>query len=109
MTLRRESRIVLDRVTVNKLAEPPTWQREPSEFAPPLAAFHAPDAVFELNAGPPARAWSPIVLAGLVRIVEFALIAAVGMGVYAVYLAPIEGFQWRYVGATGAIGTISPV
>jgi Undecaprenyl-phosphate glucose phosphotransferase len=43
--------------------------------------------------------WSPIVVAGSVRLVEFLLILLVGSTIYAVYLYPLEGFQWHYVGA----------
>lgn len=52
-------------------------------------------------------AFSPIVLAGFVRMFEFALIVAVGFAVYAIYLLPDEGLSWRYIGAIGAIGVLS--
>ncbi len=51
----------------------------------------------------PLPAWSPIVVAGVVRMVEFTLIAAVGFGVYMAYVVPIEGFAWRYMGGILAI------
>jgi Undecaprenyl-phosphate glucose phosphotransferase len=76
-------------------------------MAPTLPASKDAPALADLQAEPLARAWSPIVLAGIVRIAEFALIVAVGMTIYAAYLAPIEGFQWRYVGATGAIAVLA--
>jgi len=45
---------------------------------------------------PLARAYSPIVLAGVVRIIELGLIAAVGNGVYFAYVFPTYGFAWYY-------------
>jgi Undecaprenyl-phosphate glucose phosphotransferase len=50
---------------------------------------------------------SPIVLAGVVRMFEFALVVLVGLAVHAVYLWADEGFSWRYVGATLAIAVLS--
>jgi Undecaprenyl-phosphate glucose phosphotransferase len=50
---------------------------------------------------------SPIVLAGAVRMFEFALIVLVGLAVHAVYLWGDEGFSWRYIGATLAIAVLS--
>jgi Undecaprenyl-phosphate glucose phosphotransferase len=52
-------------------------------------------------------AYSPIVLAGTVRIAEFALVMLVGIAVYAAYVMPIEGFAWRYLGAIGAIAVLA--
>src|SRR6266508_1401858 len=48
---------------------------------------------------PLASAYSPIVLAGTVRLIEFALILLVGTGIYVSYVVPIEGFEWHYVPA----------
>jgi Undecaprenyl-phosphate glucose phosphotransferase len=56
---------------------------------------------------PPAL--SPIVLAGVVRIIEFAIVVAVGLLVHALYLLPTEGFEWHYAAATGAIALMSIV
>jgi hypothetical protein len=52
-------------------------------------------------------AWSPIVVAGVVRILELVLILLVGSAVYAVYLFPDDGFQWHYVGALFGIAIIA--
>jgi Undecaprenyl-phosphate glucose phosphotransferase len=43
-------------------------------------------------------AYSQVVLAGLVRLIEFALIALIGGSIYAAYVVPVDGFEWRYVG-----------
>ena len=50
---------------------------------------------------------SPIVLAGAVRMVEFALVVAVGLALYAIYLPLGQGLIWRYLGAIFAIGVLS--
>ncbi len=52
-------------------------------------------------------ATSPIVLAGVVRIIELLLIAAVGFTIYGIYLFPEDGLVWRYVVATVAISVCS--
>ncbi|MGH6788713.1 MAG: undecaprenyl-phosphate glucose phosphotransferase, partial [Pseudolabrys sp.] len=56
------------------------------------------------HAAPP---MSPIVLAGFVRMIELALIAVVGLTVYAVYLFPTYGIDWLYIGAIAAVAALS--
>ena len=56
-----------------------------------------------IAAEPVSQAISPVVLAGVVRAIEFALIAAVGAAVYGYAVYPVEGFEWRYVLADLAI------
>jgi Undecaprenyl-phosphate glucose phosphotransferase len=41
-------------------------------------------------------AFSPIVLAGVVRIIELALMAAIGFAIYLAYVFPVYGFSWYY-------------
>src|SRR5882724_654319 len=48
---------------------------------------------------PVASAMSPIVLAGAIRMIEFALVAAIGTIIYAGYVVPMDGFAWHYFGA----------
>src|SRR5438105_10234531 len=55
---------------------------------------------------PAAAAYSPIVLAGTVRLIEFALVVLVGAAVYAGYVVPIEGFEWHYVAAVFGIAVL---
>jgi len=55
----------------------------------------------------PPPALSPIVLAGVVRLIEFALILAVGFSIHALYLLSSEGFSWQYAGATFGIAALS--
>jgi Undecaprenyl-phosphate glucose phosphotransferase len=66
----------------------------------------SPEAL-AVAAKPAAAAISPIVLAGFVRMAEFALIVLVGIAVFAAYVAPSEGLIWRYVVAIFAIALLS--
>jgi Undecaprenyl-phosphate glucose phosphotransferase len=52
-------------------------------------------------------AYSPIVLAGTVRLIEFALVFLVGLAVYAGYVVPTQGFHWYYAGAITGIATLA--
>jgi Undecaprenyl-phosphate glucose phosphotransferase len=45
------------------------------------------------------RAYSPIVIAGAVRIADFVLLGLVGMALYLGYMVPLAGFHWEYVAA----------
>src|ERR1700723_4388833 len=42
-------------------------------------------------------AYSPIVIAGAVRLADFALLSFIGVALYIGYVARISGFQWGYV------------
>jgi Undecaprenyl-phosphate glucose phosphotransferase len=44
-------------------------------------------------------AYSPIVIAGAVRIADFVLIGLIGLSLYVGYVAPRSGFQWEYPAA----------
>jgi Undecaprenyl-phosphate glucose phosphotransferase len=54
-------------------------------------------------------AYSPIVLAGLVRIIEFTIAIAVGFAVYFAYVVPDHGFAWHYVPAVVGIALFAIV
>jgi Undecaprenyl-phosphate glucose phosphotransferase len=56
-----------------------------------------------IAAEPVSHAISPVVLAGILRAVEFLLIAAIGAAIYAYVVLPIEGFEWRYALADLAV------
>jgi Undecaprenyl-phosphate glucose phosphotransferase len=58
-------------------------------------------------AQPLPRAYSPIVVAGVVRMIEFSLIVLVGFAIYVLYVVPKEGFEWYYVGAIGGVATLA--
>jgi Undecaprenyl-phosphate glucose phosphotransferase len=61
----------------------------------------------ERAAMPTAKSISPIVLAGTVRMAEFAIIVIIGMVIYAAYLPAEPGALWRYFGATVAIACLA--
>jgi Undecaprenyl-phosphate glucose phosphotransferase len=52
-------------------------------------------------------AYSPIVLAGTVRLIEAALVVAVGFTVYACYVVPGHGFAWYYFAAILCIALLA--
>ena len=45
------------------------------------------------------RAYSPVVIAGVVRVADFVLLSFVGIALYLGYVAPLNGFQWAYIAA----------
>jgi Undecaprenyl-phosphate glucose phosphotransferase len=73
---------------------------------PPRRGDLSPEAQ-RVAAEPVAPAYSPIVVAGTVRLIEFALVMLVGLAVYAAYVVPIDGFEWYYVGAVAGIATLA--
>src|SRR5216683_1301076 len=70
-------------------------------------ALHAAAKRDAAAAEPTAPAWSPIVVAGTVRMIEFGLTTLIGLAVYLGYVVPIEGFAWRYVGAVLGIAGLA--
>src|SRR5579862_384771 len=58
-----------------------------------------------IAAEPVSQAISPVVLTGIMRAIELALIAALGAAVYTVTVYPVDGFDGRYVFADLAIAT----
>ena len=45
------------------------------------------------------RAYSPIVIAGAVRVADFVLLSLVGIALYFGYVTPLAGFNWGYIAA----------
>src|SRR5580700_8081449 len=45
------------------------------------------------------RAYSPVVIAGVVRVADFVLLSFVGIAIYFGYVFPLTGFHWEYVEA----------
>jgi len=45
------------------------------------------------------RAYSPIVIAGVVRVVDLVLLNLIGLALYFAYVVPLGGFRWEYVAA----------
>ncbi len=74
---------------------PPTPSRPLSPAAQVLAEEHYEPA------------YSPIVLAGLVRVVEAALVVAVGFAIYVCYVVPWYGFAWYYFAAIFGIALLA--
>ena len=66
----------------------------------------SPEAL-AVAAKPQASPISPIVLAGFVRMGEFALIVVIGMVIYAAYLKQFDGLILRYLVATLSIAVLS--
>src|SRR5262245_1545085 len=42
-------------------------------------------------------AYSPIVIAGAVRLGDFVLLSLVGVSLYLAYVMPLAGFRWEYI------------
>ena len=74
----------------------------PQSEAPPLS----PEAL-AVTAKPYRAAYSPIVLAGMVRAIEFALVAVIGFAVYVCYVVPTHGFAWYYFGVILGISLLA--
>src|ERR1700733_9780437 len=45
------------------------------------------------------RAYSPIVIAGAVRVADFVLLSLIGVALYLGYVVRLSGFHWEYVAA----------
>jgi len=56
-----------------------------------------------------ARAYSPIVIAGVVRAADFVLLSFIGVALYVGYVTPIDGFHWEYLGAIVAVAASAVV
>src|ERR1700753_3747986 len=55
------------------------------------------------------RAYSPIVIAGVVRVIDFGMLSAVGIALYFVYVVPLSDFNWDYVGAIFAMSAAAVI
>src|SRR4051794_12284854 len=54
-------------------------------------------------------AYSPIVIAGAVRVVDFLMLSLVGLALYLGYVARLSGFNWQYAAAIPAIAAAAVV
>ena len=45
------------------------------------------------------RAYSPIVIAGAVRVIDFVALSAIGIALYFAYVVPLSGFAWEFLAA----------
>ncbi|HWX84471.1 MAG TPA: undecaprenyl-phosphate glucose phosphotransferase, partial [Xanthobacteraceae bacterium] len=55
------------------------------------------------------RAYSPVVITGFVRLVDFVLLSLVGIALYLGYVVPISGVHWEYVAAIFGMTAIAVV
>ena len=79
----------------------------PQAAAPRVTEPELSNAARAVAAQPYEAAFSPIVLAGLVRVIEVALVAAVGFAVYVGYVVPAHGFAWHYFAAILGIALLA--
>jgi len=66
-------------------------------------------AALEAAIAPSVPAYSPIVVAGVVRLIELAITIVIGFAIYAAYVVPVEGFEWHYVAAIMAIAVMAMI
>src|SRR5256885_2935212 len=82
-----------------------------AERAPASRADALCPAAGKVAETPLAAAYSPIVLAGMVRLMEFTLVLLIGFAIYAGYVVPMDGFAWHdawhYLAAILGIGTLA--
>jgi Undecaprenyl-phosphate glucose phosphotransferase len=77
--------------------------------APRRAPRKLSPAALAAAAVQPRPAYSPIVIAGFVRVIECVLIALVGSALYLAYVVPQNGFSWTYGAAIAVITALSIV
>src|SRR5262249_54661037 len=63
----------------------------------------------KVAAEPIPAAYSPIVLAGFVRMFDAVLIAAIGVAIHLLYVFPTYGFEWYYLGANAGIAALAVI
>src|SRR5882757_7441135 len=54
-------------------------------------------------------AYSPIVIAGAVRLTDFVLLSLVGIALYLGYVSRLAGFHWEYVAAIFAMAVTAVI
>src|SRR3954468_18749761 len=54
-------------------------------------------------------AYSPIVIAGAVRVADFVMLSVVGIALYLGYVARLSGFNWQYIAAIVAMAVASVI
>src|SRR5271170_3464225 len=79
----------------------------PRIAAKPTSARALSGAALEIAAQRFKRAYSPIVVAGIVRLIEVGLVAAVGTALYFWYVAPVAGSAMYYAGSIAGISLLS--
>src|SRR6476620_9796882 len=56
---------------------------------------------------PVPKCYPPVVVSGIARFIEFCLINAIGLAVYAIYVLPFNKFTWHYPFAIYGIAAVS--
>jgi len=79
----------------------------PHAGAKPSAPRALTSAALDIAAQHFESAYSPIVLAGIVRVIEVMLVAAVGLALYLCYVVPTDGFARYYVGTIMGVSALS--
>src|SRR5882672_12784216 len=79
----------------------------PYRMADPNPAKALSAAALDLTSKPTMPAYSPIVLAGTVRLIELALTVLVGSAIYGAYVVPVEAFEWHYVAGILTIAVLT--
>jgi hypothetical protein len=98
---------MLDSDAHNTMSAAPAAAAAATAVAAPHHVATLSSAALKVAAQPIAAAYSPIVLAGTVRLIEFALVALIGTIVYIWHVVPVEGFQWYYLGAIVGISVLA--
>src|SRR4051794_29274610 len=55
------------------------------------------------------RAYSPIVIAGVVRVIDFVMLSAIGIALYFGYVVPLSGFSWEFLAAIFGIAATAVI
>jgi Undecaprenyl-phosphate glucose phosphotransferase len=63
----------------------------------------------KVAAEPVAPAYSPIVVAGVVRMMDAVVIAALGIAIYVMHVFPAYGFAWYYLAANAVIAVLAVI
>ena len=66
-------------------------------------------AALEVVSQKVARAYSPIVITGFVRLADFVLLSLVGIAVYVGHVIPLAGFSWVYPAEIVAVAVAAVV
>src|SRR6201996_3575745 len=54
-------------------------------------------------------AYSPVVIAGAVRVADFVILSVVGIGLYLAYVVHLKGFSWEYIASIFAMSVTAVI
>jgi Undecaprenyl-phosphate glucose phosphotransferase len=94
-----EPRMIFESTAPSAAATKPRSEPRPATPLSPAAQ--------KVAAQPFAAGYSPIVLAGTVRLIEMTLVALVGLAVYVGYVMPRNEFAWHYIAAIASIALMA--